>query len=256
MPDHAPTLRVVQLTDTHLPRAAGQRLKGWNTERSLVEALEHVAAHESVPDLLLLTGDLADDGSAQAYARIASHVSALGVPTRWVPGNHDDPATMRARLCGPTMEGPGTLRLGRWNFLLLDSCVPGEDAGRLSRDQLARLDEDLHACSEDYAFVVLHHPPVGCGTPAMDALALGNSTAFLNLLARHPCVRGVLSGHFHCELMREPHGLPVLVTPSTCYQLRLGGPAIEYDSRPPGYRRLELAPDGTFQTQVVRLPTP
>ena len=45
-----------------------------------------------------------------------------------------------------------------------------------------------------------------------------------------------------------------LATPATCVQCKPGTPEPQVDERPPGYRWLELHPDGRIETRVVWLP--
>src|SRR5262245_35001498 len=76
-------LRVVQVSDTHLSERHPPLVANFYTAGRIIAAL--------VPDLVINTGDLSFDGTAceadLAYAR-ACH-TALGVPVRAIPGNHD-----------------------------------------------------------------------------------------------------------------------------------------------------------------------
>jgi Icc protein len=72
----------------------------------------------------------------------------------------------------------------------------------------------------------------------------------LYVLGLHPSVRLVLGGHVHQEFEQRRGGVLVLATPSTCAQFT---PCTEHcvmDMKPPGYRWLELLPDGTVRTEV------
>ena len=84
----AATSRVVQLSDTHLMREPGGQLVGIDTDRSLAAVCRLVAAQGPI-DALLLTGDLAGDEAEEAYGRLAKALAPLGVPSFWLPGNHD-----------------------------------------------------------------------------------------------------------------------------------------------------------------------
>ncbi len=247
-------LRVVQITDTHLFADPDATLKDVCTERSLQRVLAHVRAHAAPLDLVLLTGDLTQDGSRAGYERLRRHLRALDAPTAWVPGNHDDPDVMRETLAGDGFEGPGTVHMGSWSVVLLDSVVPGEDGGYLSAVELERLDAALSANPAGYALAVLHHPPVEVGTPRMDAIGLANRDQLFSVIARHRCIRGVLWGHFHHAFDDLRGSLRLMGTPSTCYQMRLGGEEAVLDDAPPGYRCLELTHEGEIRTEILRVP--
>jgi 3',5'-cyclic-AMP phosphodiesterase len=72
----------------------------------------------------------------------------------------------------------------------------------------------------------------------------------LAVIDRHPSVRAVLGGHVH-QAFEGRHGdVRVLATPSTCAQFTPRTERCVMDLRPPGYRWLELWPDGTLRTEV------
>ena len=49
------------------------------------------------------------------------------------------------------------------------------------------------------------------------------------------------------------HGVRFMATPATCAQFLPGSVDFAIDNRPPGYRMLELMPDGAIQTEVCWL---
>src|SRR5690606_1717451 len=88
---------IVQLTDIHLFEQPGSRLGEVDTDASLASVLEYLR-HDlqeqgRQPDLILLTGDLTQDGSANAYVRLKDAMLDFRVPLAVLPGNHDLHAT-------------------------------------------------------------------------------------------------------------------------------------------------------------------
>ena len=94
MPHSPPALHVVQITDPHLFADADGELRGVNTAGSLAAVLHAVRRRDWPPDLIVLTGDLAQDESRGAYQRLRHLLEPLDVPVLSLPGNHDDPALM------------------------------------------------------------------------------------------------------------------------------------------------------------------
>lgn len=245
--------RLLQITDTHLRAEPGARMKGMDTNASLLAVLE--AARREAPDGVLLTGDLVHDGSAQGYRRLAAHVERLGAPAWAIPGNHDDPQALARELGDCGFGGRPLLRLGEWDILLLSSYLPGEIAGALDTDTLERLDADL-AASGLPAMIALHHPPVPVGSPWMDAMGLRDPEAFWAVVDRHPRVRAVVWGHAHQAFEHRRGAVRLLGTPSTCVQFTPGSTRYVPDPAPPGYRVIDLHGDGALDTRVVRVPLP
>src|SRR5690606_511488 len=87
-------LTLVQITDSHLFATEDGSLSGMNCQQSFAAVLEHIRQQQPVLDGILCTGDLVQDGSAEAYRRFFRDVSTLRAPQLWLAGNHDEYASM------------------------------------------------------------------------------------------------------------------------------------------------------------------
>ena len=247
-------LRVVQITDTHLNRIEGGTLLGLDTDFSLQQVLQRVLAERDSIDLVLATGDIADNGSEEAYLRARDYFSRLAAPVLWLPGNHDHAEVMAAVL-GQRGELQRTAETGHWQVLMLNSQIPGAVGGRLGAGEL----QTLRSCLQDAArrsqhvLVCLHHQPVAMGSAWIDRQMLADSEDFLALLGQFDCVRGVLWGHVHQQLDRDYNGWQLMATPSSCVQFAPGSDVFKADDAPPGYRWLDLLADGRIETGVSRV---
>lgn len=246
-------VRVAQVSDTHLYADAGRTLKGFDTDGMLREALAHLADSGFSPDRLVLSGDLVHDGSEAGYRRLAAYLRKGRVDALCLPGNHDDGAVMRRVLTGDGLSCELAHRMGPWLFLLLDTSVPGADYGRVSEEAIADAAGALAASDAEHILVWLHHHPLPVGSRWLDALGLRNAGALWRWLETAERVRGVVCGHVHQDFSSRRAGIPVWGTPATCMQFAPGRDAFALDSLPPGYRRFLLFPDGTVETEVVRL---
>jgi Icc protein len=245
-------LRLIQLTDSHLFADPRGRLMGVNTEQSLAGVLAQIRSDGVRADAVLATGDLAQDGSPQAYVRAGKMLAGLGVPVYWLAGNHDRPELMEEHLAGAGISAERAFRARGWQVVLLNSVVEGKAGGHLADDELGRLDARLSAHPGHHALVCLHHQPVAVGTEWLDGLGLDNPDALFGIIDRHPQVRAVLWGHVHQAFDGSRRGVRLIATPSTCFQFLAGSPDFAVDSSPPAYRRLELAADGGISTEVCR----
>ena len=110
-------MRVVQITDLHLLPDNGSRLYGVDTMASLELVLEKIMELPEPAEAIIATGDLAEDGSEESYARLRQRLARLGVPVYVLPGNHDDPAAMRATLVGDGVyfQRPRNLETGQFS---------------------------------------------------------------------------------------------------------------------------------------------
>jgi 3',5'-cyclic AMP phosphodiesterase CpdA len=205
---------VAHLSDCHIgahPQAPGR----------LRRALEHVGRCDPPPDVLLLSGDLADHGTDEEYAQLVEMLAegaAGAVPVVTVPGNHDVRNGFARHLRPPGTDPDRPLDVvrdvGEVRLVALDSLVtapPGAriDHGELSDESLSLLDDAL--ADGRPTFVALHHPPAPVHVALMDPIRLAGAERLEAVLRRHPRVLAVLVGHAHTAAATTFAGVPVLV---------------------------------------------
>ena len=80
---------IAQISDPHV-RPIGQLYKGLiDSNRMLTDAVDHLNALEPRPELVLISGDLVDEGHPEEYAAVRIILSRLQIPNWVIPGNHD-----------------------------------------------------------------------------------------------------------------------------------------------------------------------
>ena len=94
-------LRLVQITDTHLNEPEDGHLLGMQTLHSLRCVLELVREERHQIDAFLVTGDLSQDGSLEAYHHLQRELTPFSCPSFWLAGNHDDPDNMAVPIHAP-----------------------------------------------------------------------------------------------------------------------------------------------------------
>lgn len=244
-------MRLLQVTDPHLFGDEAQKIYGVQTAVSLRKVLaEALAPGTPRPDAILVTGDVADDHSAAAYANFRRALQPYGLPVFCLPGNHDEPGLMAGLASDAGFQYGGTAEFGAWSAVFVDTHVHGRPEGRVVPSELARLEAALQSFGTRPTLVCLHHPPLAVGSAWLDGVGLRNGDEVLAMIERYPSVRVVLGGHVH-QAFEQPHGRAlVLATPSTCAQFTPHTERCVMDLKPPGYRWLTLLPDGQFETEV------
>jgi Icc protein len=246
----ANSLRLVQFSDPHLFGSASGALRGVATLPALKAAIEHAGRYFPTRDAVLLTGDLVQE-DAGGYALLRETFLASREPVYCLPGNHDLPDEMNRILRGGPFQVGGSVTARGWLLVMLDTWQEGSAGGRLGKQQLASLDARLSKHADLHVLLCLHHHPIAMDSQWLDQVGLEDAPEFLALVDRHPHVRGVLWGHVHQALDRFVNGVRYMASPATCTQFLPRSDDFALDRRPPGYRVLELMPDGSIATEVV-----
>lgn len=248
------TIRIIHLSDPHLFAQRDQRLLNVDTFASLQGIVDHIRRTEPDIDAILATGDISQDGSAQACQAFLDSVDGLAPIVRGLPGNHD-----ASDVFGEVwaQAAQAVTDLGHWRIVMLDSTIPGSNAGRLAPDQLECLDAACASADGRHILVAVHHNPVPSGSRWLDAMMIDNADTLFAQIRNWPAVRALVWGHIHQEydsvLKLGDRSLRLLAAPATCVQFLPRSQAFALDSLDPGYRRLHLHPDGTLDTDVVRV---
>jgi Icc protein len=160
---------------------------------------------------------------------------------------------MKPALDAPPFYYCASTRIRNWLITGIDSCVEGEAGGRISADELARLDKILSETDADHVAVCLHHPPRPMGSKWLDSVGLVNADEFLQLIASAGNVRTALFGHVHQPFDEVRNSVRIIGTPSTCAQFKPASDEFALDDNPPAYRRVSLHGDGTVQSELIWL---
>ncbi len=216
---------ILQLTDFHVTRAH-TLLAGVDTRAAFSHLMHHVAQLEPQPDLILVSGDVAETGAEEEYAWASAGLRALGIPFLVLPGNHDLRAPLRRAFRDETGEEASHLAFSRSvagvRVIGLDTLVEGQAHGALSNVQLAWLERELETAGTEPVVIAMHHPPFRTGIPAMDKIGLvSGGEALAQLLNGRETVAGILCGHVHRAIFGMFVGIPTRIAPSASHQFAL-----------------------------------
>lgn len=220
MADHL----LVQISDVHLS-SEGQLFAGTDPRDNLVASLRFLADAGVRPDMVVLTGDLANAGEPQCYEDLAGlmdqSAGAIGAEVAYLPGNHDERSAFRTHLLDQSPDA-SPINQTRWHgglrVVLLDSTAVGQEFGELADETLAYLSDALSTPAPDGTVVALHHPPLPSPVRPMAQIMLRRPEQLADVVDGSD-VRLIICGHDHHGMSGTLASVPVWASPATAYQM-------------------------------------
>ena len=247
------SLRLLQITDTHIYGSNDQALLGVDTLDSLKDTLQTAMDSYWPVDAILLTGDIVHDASDSGYQKVQNLLKSIQTPVLCLPGNHDTNTLFNHYLNHNNISIESFHKFNGWNICMLDSSVDDEEYGYISSQNLNALSQQLTESPNTPTLVCLHHQPIDIDSGWIDQIGLHNKNKLWDIIHKHPQVKGVLWGHIHQEYDKQVDGIKLMATPSTCVQFLPHSDGFAVDEIPAGCRWIALTPDGTIETRVQRM---
>jgi Icc protein len=257
------TFRLAQISDTHLSRD-----KPFFVENFEIVAAALVAA---TPDLVVNTGDISLDGVAAEsdLAEARRLHDAIGLPVRFIPGNHDvgetndvpaskeTPISMasRQRYLHHFGDDFWALDVPGWRLIGINSQLLASNLSPASM-QLDFILQGAVGCEEDRTLALFLHKPLFDASPGETQITgrFVNPDARASLMAafgeRRPLV--VASGHVHQYRATEIDGVRHLWAPSTGFIIP-DSHQPRYGEKEVGYVEHRFEPDGSHSSVLVRV---
>ncbi len=214
---------IAQITDLHIGFVPNDPDEA---NRQRLDAVLDVLIHgPNRPDMLIVSGDITDRGDPASYARVAAMLGRCPFPIYPGPGNHDDRAAFSAVF--PDRRGDDgflhyVVKQGGLRLIMLDTLEPGRHGGGFCDVRAAWLNQQLADEPAAPTVIVMHHPPFDPGIAWM--AEHGDEPwviRFQEVVAAHPQVRAIWSGHFHRAVVTSWHGITATICPASAAQLAL-----------------------------------
>ena len=224
---------VAQITDLHLGFDPGNpdELNRQRLDRTVTLLGEMVPQ----PDLLLVTGDIADNGDdADSYQRFKEALADLPFPFYPAMGNHDSRAAyLEAFPEVPTVDGflQYAIEDLAVRILVLDTLEVGRHGGGFCEIRARWLRARLAEAPDRPTLIVLHHPPIATGMSWMtenpDAAWVQRLRA---IVEANPNIVAMVSGHLHRPIVTRWAGTTLAVCPAIAPQVALDLEPMDVDA--------------------------
>jgi len=217
---------ISQISDMHVKGENVLTFGKVDTYGALRNAVAHLNHHDPKPDVVLVTGDLTNDGGTPEFLAVRKALDDLEMP--WLPlsGNHDHNEDMREVFADLELF-PETGKLFYCvdkfpvQLIGLDTTEPGEHGGHLGSEQLEWLEKTLNVAPDKPTLIFMHHPPFLTGIDQMDGGVVSDAAAFADIVRKHPQIERVTAGHLHRSIQVRFAGTIACTAPGTAHQIAL-----------------------------------
>lgn len=213
---------LAQISDMHI--RADVRADGFDPAADLRRALAQI--REFGADVILATGDLANDARPEEYPLLAELLADAPAPLFLVPGNHDDAALIRQsfpRHSYLPREGPLSYVVEDLpvRLVCIDQTVAMETYGDFTPEHAAWLEATLAAAPAKPTLIALHHPPFQTHDLLLDTIGLKHAERFEAIVRRNAQVGLIVCGHHHRPVLGRVAHATAVVAPSTAWSFGL-----------------------------------
>jgi 3',5'-cyclic AMP phosphodiesterase CpdA len=228
---------IAQISDTHID------LDGPNGPArlsNLERCVEDINRLEPLPDVVIHTGDVAQNAKPAEYEAAKRVLGALRCPLHVAAGNRDDRAAIRAAFPADTYLLPDApfvqYRVETFpvRLIAVDTLSESSNKGDFCR---VRADSLRAALAEDTTrptMIFMHHPPFVVHESAypFQFESWESVERMGRALDGQRHVVGMICGHAHRNVAGTVGDVPVSSTPSVAVDLRLGRYPVEFQSDP------------------------
>ena len=242
---------IAQITDIHL--GFDQADPNELNRRRLDRTLRTLAEMNPRPDLLLITGDLAEEGDDRvSYSQLAEAIAGLPFPVHFALGNHDSRGPFGDAFPDvPIADGfvQYAIEDHPLRILVLDTLEEGRHGGAFCEVRAAWLRARLGEAPDRPTLIVLHHPPIETGLSWMTENPDAAWVKRLEAIVRaHGNIVAMIAGHVHRAIVTRFAGTTLAICPSTAPQVALDLRPIDAE-RPDG-RAMIVADAPAFALHV------
>jgi 3',5'-cyclic-AMP phosphodiesterase len=216
-------MKIIRITDTHIV-AGRDSLYGLSPLERLNLCVDDINANHANADLCVVTGDLTDAGTTDAYVEFKTAISALKIPVQLMLGNHDNRANFFRIF--PEVEGEpngflqSVRRVGDIALMFLDTNEPGVHSGSYCGLRQDWLRDQLSFSKGGRAYIFSHHQPFPIGWPLLDQIGVIDTDAIQTIMKEfRDTIKYIFFGHIHHTLNGVWNGIPFSAMPGTNHQI-------------------------------------
>ena len=222
---------LAQLTDTHITVPQTKNENCYVKLEALKKCVAQINKLDTLPDVVIHTGDLSHNGHKEEYTLTKSIMDELQVPYLITAGNRDSVKNLVNEF-GLTSQRnldqhfiQYSADVTSYRLVSVDTSSQDSNLGFLNFQKLAHLDKLLGQNPDRPTIIFMHHPPITLSNSNPSKHEYKNYRMvknFAEIVDRHPQIITILCGHIHRSFSSYINASPVLAMPPICKKLHRG----------------------------------
>ena len=217
-------IKLLVFTDLHLRDST---IIGLDPIERFKDGLEHAVSNHPDAKGIVLMGDLSHSGTVSEYQLLKGITDTANLPVTYMMGNHDRREPFLEVFSDAAIDSNGFVQtsfdIGEWRAICIDSLdgpsyPAGHHSGRLCKDRITWLSNELEKAEDKPIAIFMHHPIGDVGFPGMDGIKMINGLEIQTLLSAHPKPVHIFAGHVHRTMSGQWNGIPYTIYKSPCHQ--------------------------------------
>ncbi len=193
-------MRIVQISDLNIGAKGDENPAAKKMAENLQLTIANVNQLTPKPDLVLINGNITNDGSPESAAHARELLDTFEMPYKLVCGPQDDRRTTLGvfeHACANEVGGVVSYMVEGFDLRIigLDSLGHNGTGGHICQKRLNWVNERLAENQTKPTLIFMHHPPMKLGMQAADAEGFNNADVFGQLVQHYSHIKAIFSGH-------------------------------------------------------------
>lgn len=248
---------IAQISDTHIRVPRKNDLNALERISYFRKCVSDINSLSVIPDAVIHTGDLTDNGLPDEYCLAKSIHRNLNIPFYPTPGNRDGSKNMiNAYAAELTDIIDSNFMIYAINdypvrLISLDSLASSGPKGDLCKIKLGILDTVLNQVTDKPSLIFMHHPPFDVskfGAPVVEYNTPTSINNFYEVLKNYKQIVGIFCGHIHRSFTKDIYSFKANVAPPIALDLSHEEPTVRQKEHQLTYHLHKIQIGSTFKT--------
>lgn len=210
---------IAQISDLYIAPKNDETANAIKMVTNLKKCIAHINKRTVKPDLVLITGNITNNGSVDACIHARELLDQLDCTYKLVPGPNDDrriTLSIFEHACANEVGGVLSYVVNDYPLRLigLDSMGHNGTGGFICPKRQDWLYGNLAEMPSQATLIFMHHSPINLGVSEIGEEPLGNALQLGQIISSFTNIKGIICGHVNFASHTSWHGTVISTAPS------------------------------------------